>query len=72
MARQIQIKIGDELITGKFTAYLSKVVGTAPVIGGNGPVILEFNKYYPYDNGNGQPIYDENTGDELRDPVTGQ
>jgi len=30
-----------------------------------------FNKYFPYDNGNGQPIYNENTGAELRDPETG-
>ena len=34
-------------------------------------LVLHFNKYFPYDNGNGQPIYDENNGNQLRDPVTG-
>lgn len=32
---------------------------------------LVFDKYFPYDNGNGEPIYDEDTGEQLRDPITG-
>lgn len=27
--------------------------------------------YFKYDNGNNEPIYDANTGAELRDPVSG-
>ena len=33
--------------------------------------VYEFCKFFPYDDGNGNPIYNENTGKELRDPVTG-
>lgn len=29
------------------------------------------NKYWEYDDGNGNPIYDKDTGEILRDPVTG-
>jgi hypothetical protein len=72
MARPIQIKVGNELITGSLASCLSESIGTAPPIGQITPIILEFDKYYPYDNGNGQPIYNENTGAELRDPVTGE
>jgi hypothetical protein len=43
-----------------------------PGIGGETSVTITLDKYFPYDNGNGQPIYDENTGTELRDPVTGE
>ena len=71
MARPIQIKIGSELITGSLTSAISEPIGTGHP-GQRTPIILEFDKYYQYDNGNGQPIYDENTGAELRDPVTGQ
>jgi hypothetical protein len=31
-----------------------------------------FDKYFQYDDGSGNPIYDQNTGATLRDPVTGQ
>ena len=34
--------------------------------------VYEFCKFFPYDDGKGNPIYDENTGKELRDPVTGE
>jgi hypothetical protein len=37
-----------------------------------GTVRLIFDKFFPYDDGNGNPIYDEDTGRILRDPVTGQ
>jgi hypothetical protein len=68
MARPIQIKIGEEIITGAFYSYLL----TGNYGDSQSPVIIQFDKYYPYDNGNGQPIYNENTGAQLRDPVTGQ
>lgn len=32
---------------------------------------LRLEKYFPYDNGNGDPIYDEDTGLNVRDPITG-
>jgi hypothetical protein len=32
---------------------------------------LVFDKFFPYDNGNGQPIYNSADGSVLRDPVTG-
>lgn len=34
-------------------------------------VKFDFCKFFPYDNGNGQPIYNTDNGAELRDPVTG-
>lgn len=34
-------------------------------------VRIDFVKFFPYDNGDGQPIYDTETGAELRDPITG-
>jgi len=35
------------------------------------PLDLVFDKFFPYDNGNGDPIYDTDNGSQLRDPVTG-
>ena len=32
---------------------------------------LDFDKYFPYDDGKGNPIYDEDSGAILRDPITG-
>lgn len=32
---------------------------------------LVFDKFFPYDNGNGEPIYNSGDGSVLRDPVTG-
>jgi hypothetical protein len=37
-----------------------------------GTVRIIFDKFFEYDDGNGNPIYDENSGRILRDPVTGQ
>ena len=31
-----------------------------------------FDKFFPYANGNGDPIYNEDNGTELRDPETGR
>jgi hypothetical protein len=36
------------------------------------PLTLEPDKYWEYDDGNGNPIWDKDTGDMLRDPLTGQ
>jgi hypothetical protein len=69
MARPIQIKVGEEIISGEFIFHGSLTGDYGQV---QSPVIFQFDRYYPYDNGNGQPIYDENTGAELRDPVTGE
>jgi hypothetical protein len=36
-----------------------------------GAVTIEPLEYWPYDDGNGNPIWDKDTGEMLRDPVTG-
>ena len=33
---------------------------------------VDQDAYWEYDDGNGNPIYDKDTGVQLRDPVTGQ
>ena len=32
---------------------------------------FNFTKFFPYDNGQGQPIYNTSNGAQLRDPITG-
>jgi len=32
---------------------------------------LDYDKYFPYGNSDGEAIYDEETGETLRDPITG-
>lgn len=32
---------------------------------------FNFTKFFPYDNGQGQPIYNTGNGAQLRDPITG-
>ena len=32
---------------------------------------LDYDKYFPYDDGKGNPIYDEDSGAILRDPIAG-
>lgn len=39
---------------------------------GFGDINFLFDKFFPYANGNGDPIYDEDSGTELRDPETGR
>lgn len=38
---------------------------------GNKKFTIVFDKFFPYDNGNNEPIYDTSNGEVLRDPVTG-
>jgi hypothetical protein len=33
---------------------------------------FSFEKYFEYDDGKGNPIYDEESGEKLRDPITGE
>ena len=54
------------------SGQITEITGLFPPIYGAYSLTLEFDKYFPYDNGNGQPIYNEDTGAQLRDPVTGQ
>ena len=49
--------------------YEEQVESTNMLVNG---AVYEFCKFFPYDNGKGYPIYNENTGRELRDPVTGE
>jgi hypothetical protein len=63
MNNGISIEIGGVEITGSYPG-----IGKAE----SHKIVIIFDKYFPYDDGNGNPIYDENTGAELRDPVTGE
>ena len=65
MNGEMNISIDGLIITGNYEPRLPNVQSSFEKIE------ILFNKYFPYDDGKGQPIYNEDTGAELRDPVTG-
>jgi hypothetical protein len=70
MSKSLKIKLigmpGEPVITGRHVPFLTSEKVAADVI------IQPGFKFFTYDNGNNEPIYDENTGEQLRDPVTGE
>lgn len=76
---------GDHLLSSAFYPFISgepsgdarnriKLHGgyTYKPLSAKSGVQLFFDKFFPYNNGNDEPIYDEESGETLRDPVTGE
>jgi hypothetical protein len=71
--RSIQIPLYGSISTYRSNIYTTGIeydpFFTTPTIGS---LSIEPLEYWPYDDGNGNPIWDKDTGAMLRDPVTGQ
>jgi hypothetical protein len=66
----IQLKIGSDLIMGSLKAGVQGSIGTQDMTLTYDPIILQYDKYFPYANSAGDPIYNESTGEELVDPLS--
>jgi hypothetical protein len=66
MARLIQFKIGGDLITGNLSGGLFITTEQFE----STPITLEYDTYFQYSNSQGLPVYDENTGQQLVDPLS--
>jgi hypothetical protein len=66
----IQLKIGSDLITGSLKAYVQGSIGGQDMEQISDPIILQYDKYFPYANSAGDAVYDESTGAELVDPLS--
>jgi hypothetical protein len=65
--RSIQIPLYGKIWTSRWVEGFDQFL-TTPTIGS---LSIEPLEYWPYDDGNGNPIWDTQTGAMLRDPVTG-
>ena len=68
---EIKVENADGDLNKNFTITGHHFV---PNLSDGGPMknfSLVFDKFFPYDNGNGQPIYNTDNGAQLRDPITG-
>jgi hypothetical protein len=66
----LKIDLDSVIITGAYSRFSRPFIPRATDVATD--CVIKFEKFFPYANGNGDPIYDENDGSELRDPETGR